>query len=205
MSVIYSLVLHMASSLVNATIFLINTLFDLYIMCVLLRFLLQIVRADFYNPICQFLIKITNPLLLPLRRVFKGIWRIDLAAIVLMLLLEVLKLSILMYGLQSVYPYWYGLLVLSVAYVFQQTTSLYFFVIIILAILSWVSPQSLTSPVGNLLRLLTEPLLRPVRRFIPVIGGFDLSPVVVLIGIQLINILFIQNLLTYGMWLTIRG
>ena len=195
----------MTSSLINAAVFLINTLFDLYIMTVLLRFLLQLVRADFYNPICQFLINITNPLLLPLRRLFKGFMGIDLASIVLMLLLELVKLSILFYGLQSINPYWHGLIILSIANIFQQTSSLYFFVIIILAILSWVSPHSLTNQIGNLLRLLTEPLLRPIRRLLPSISGFDLSPVVVLICIQLINILLIQNLLTYGMLLTIRG
>ena len=130
---------------------------------------------------------------------------IDLASIVLMLLLELVKLSILFYGLQSINPYWHGLIILSIANIFQQTSSLYFFVIIILAILSWVSPHSLTNQIGNLLRLLTEPLLRPIRRLLPSISGFDLSPVVVLICIQLINILLIQNLLTYGMLLTIRG
>lgn len=195
----------MTSSLINAAVFLINTVFDLYIMAVLLRFLLQLVRADFYNPICQFLISITNPLLLPLRRVFKGLMGIDVAAIILMLLLELIKFSILFYGLQSINPYWHGLIILSIANIFQQTTSLYLFVIIILAILSWVSPHSLTSQIGNLLRLLTEPLLRPIRRLLPSISGFDLSPLVVLICIQLINILFIQTLMAYGTLLTLRG
>lgn len=195
----------MGNSFLNAAIFLINTFFDLYVMAVLLRFLLQLVRANFYNPVCQFLITITNPLLLPLRRIFKGFMGIDIAAIILMLILELIKFSILLYGLQAANPYWHGLIVLSVAEIFQQTTSLYFFVIIALAILSWVSPHSLTNNIGNLLRLLTEPLLRPIRRILPTISGFDLSPVVVLISIQLINILFIQNLMTYGMWLTLRG
>ena len=90
----------------NAAVYLIDTVFSLYMLLVMLRFLLQVVRADFYNPICQFIVKATNPPLRPLRRVIPGVGGIDLASVILLLVLQVvaLKLSHLAVGLCSSFP-----------------------------------------------------------------------------------------------------
>lgn len=178
----------MSSGLADPFEFLIRTLADLYILAVMLRFLLQTVRADFYNPVSQFLIKITNPVLLPLRRIIPGAFGIDLAAIVLMLLLEMASF-LLIAALKGFGFSTYGLIVGSALNLTLLLLNVYFFAIIIQAILSWVAPYT-THPAAMLLHSLTEPILRPVRRFVPPISGIDLSPMVVLIGI-----LFVQRLL----------
>lgn len=175
------------SYLSNPLSFLINTLFDLYVLAVMLRFLFQLVRADFYNPVSQFLVKITSPLLIPLRRIIPGMGGVDVAAIVLMLLLELVKLIILSLitgnGLHA------GLLaILSVSALVDLAFNVFIFAILIQVILSWVNPQSY-NPVTGILYQLTEPVLRPARRLIPPLSGFDLSPLVAILALQVIKML----------------
>jgi len=162
--------------------YLIGTLIDLYITAVMLRLLLQWVRADFYNPVCQFLVLITNPLLIPLRRVIPSIGRLDTASIVLMLLLEVLGVwLVLQFSEISMGPS--TLLLYSAVKLLMTLLWTYFFLIIALVILSWVG-QRARHPIVPLIVQLTDPVLAPIRRVIPPLGGFDLTPVVALIAIR---------------------
>lgn len=167
----------------QAGAFLINTLFGMYILAVLLRFMLQLVRADFYNPVAQFLVVVTNPPLLPLRRIIPGLWGIDLASVVLLLALEGLEqylLSLLRgFGITTVV-----LLILVISQLVELALYVFLFTILARAILSWVAPYP-RNAVMHLLMSLTEPLLRPARRIIPPIAGLDLSPIAVLILLQL--------------------
>lgn len=176
----------------SAGIFLITTLFDLYIGAVLLRFLLQAVRADFYNPVSQFLVKITNPLLKPLRRIIPGLFGLDIAAIVLMLALTLLELSLvqLLAGMSANIV---GLLVYALAKLLSSVLDIYFYSILIQAVLSWVNPGT-HNPVVGLLHALNEPLLRPARNILPAMGGLDLSPLVVMIVLKLMTILLVAPL-----------
>ncbi len=167
----------------QAGMLLVNTLFGMYILAVLMRFLLQRVRADFYNPLAQFLVTVTNPPLLPLRRVIPGLWGIDWASVVLLLVLETVEQYLI--ALLRGYPLTaLTLAVLSMSQIADLTLYVLLFSILARAILSWIAPYP-RSPVAHLLTSLTEPLLRPARRIIPPIGGFDLSPVVVLILLEL--------------------
>ena len=172
---------------IRAGVFLVNTIFTLYILCVMLRFFLQWVKADFYNPLCQFLIKVTNPLLIPLRRIIPGWFGLDIAAIVLMIILELVNVILL--ALISGLPISGFIIVVMIVKLIRLMLNMYFFTILIRAIMSWVNPSP-HNPIYVVLIQLTEPLLRPIRRVIPIIGGFDLSPLVVLILLQLISILF---------------
>ncbi|MEJ2383370.1 MAG: YggT family protein [Xanthomonadales bacterium] len=171
----------------NALTFLITTLVDLYVTAVLLRLLLQWVRADFYNPVCQFLVRITNPVLAPLRRVIPSIGRIDTASIVLMLGLEVIATWIVVqfgpvdFGVPQIVVY-------SVVKLLGTLLWTWFFLIIAMVILSWVG-RGARHPVIPLVYQLTEPLLRPVRRVIPPIAGIDLAPLFVLVAIRFLLIL----------------
>ena len=171
----------------NAGAFLIQTLFGMYILAVMLRFLLQWVRADFYNPVSQFLVKVTNPPLRPLRRIIPGLFGLDLASVLLMVLLQVVMLLLLsvVTGM-AVTPL--GLFVLAVAQLLGLLLNVFFYGILIQAILSWVNP-GVYNPVTSLLHALNEPLLRPARRLLPPISGLDLSPVIVLIALQLLSYL----------------
>jgi len=180
----------------NAGVFLVQTLFGLYTGAVMLRFLLALVRADFYNPISQFLVKITNPTLRPLRRLIPSLGRIDLATLLLLLILQ--SAELLLVGAirgYSVAPL--GLLVLALTGLISLLLSIYFVTILVQVILSWVNPGSY-NPVIGLLYSLNEPILGRARRLLPPIGGFDLSPILVLIAMQLLEIILVAPLRDLG-------
>ncbi|MDX1432112.1 MAG: YggT family protein [Gammaproteobacteria bacterium] len=180
----------------NAATFLIGTLFFLYILIVMLRFLLQLVRADFYNPVSQFLVKATQPPLSVLRRIVPGLAGIDLSSVVLMLALKFIELW-LIFEILGRAPGVGGLLVLSIAELLALLINVFVFSILIQVIISWINPGSY-NPVMSLLHSLNEPLLAPARRIIPPISGLDLSPIAVLIGLQLVSILLVAPIRDMG-------
>ena len=162
------------STLIQILSFLINLFGSLYLSAILLRFLLQTARADFYNPISQLLVKLTNPLLLPLRRIIPGLWGIDLASLVLALLFHwlVMQLLILINGGPLVGPHL--MIVWSLIGITLNIITLYLFAGFVLFITSFVAPYS-RHPAIMLVQQLLEPLTAPVRRFIPPTGGLDFS------------------------------
>ena len=171
----------------TATIFLIQTVFGFYILAVMLRFLLQAVRADFYNPLVQFLVRITNPPLLPLRRIIPGYRGLDLAAIVLafaLQLVEVLLVTLLLGQAPGIG----GLLLLTVMELLKLLINIYLWGIIIQVVLSWINPDP-RHPAARVLVQLTAPLLRPARRMLPPISGVDLSPMLVVVALIFISLL----------------
>jgi len=176
----------------NPIEFLINTLFGLYILLVMLRFLLAVVRADFYNPVSQFIVKATDPPLKPLRRILPSVGKLDTSTVFLMLALQILSftlIALLRGGSFSIG----ALLILSVAELFSLFLNVLLFSILIQVIISWINPGTY-NPAVSLLYSLTEPVLRPCRRLIPPISGMDLSPLVALIAIQLIKLLLLPPL-----------
>ena len=182
----------MNSYFANPLEFLISTLFSLYILAVMLRFLLGMVRADFYNPISQFLVKITNPLLVPLRKIIPGAGKIDVAAIILMLVLQLIMLAIIV-ALRGVTPPLLTLLLAAIGELVILAINIFLFAIIVQVIISWVNPGSY-NPVNGLLNSLTSPVMRPIQRLLPPMSGIDLSPLFALIGLQVLKML-IQPLL----------
>ena len=171
----------------NAISYLVGTLIDLYIAAVLLRLLLQWVRADFYNPVSQFLVKVTNPVIVPLRRVIPSIRRLDTASVVLMLVLEFF--SVWIASRISSSPLAPEQLVLfSLVKLLATLLMTYFFLIIASVILSWIGAQ-MRHPVIPLVYQLSEPVLRPFRKIIPPIAGIDLSPLFALIAIRFLLLL----------------
>ncbi len=179
-------------------VFLVDMLLGLYILAVLLRFLFQVVRADFYNSFSQALVTITNPTLTPLRRMIPGLYGIDVAAIVLLLILQCLK-NFIIWLIQGVQPKIMGLVVVSAADLLQLTLWVFIIAIFIRVILSWVSPYAAhQNPEVGLLNNLTDPLMRPARQVIPPMGGLDLSPIAVFILLYLTIILIVKPLLAFG-------
>ena len=171
----------------GALIYLISTLTDLYVAAILLRLLLQWVRADFYNPLSQFLVKVTNPVLVPARRIIPSIGKLDTASVVVMLLLELAQLVVINLLAQSDYGFQFLLL-----FAFQKllvTLLVTYFVLIIARVLvSWIANQS-RHPLIPLIYQLTEPVLRPISRLLPPIGGIDLSPLIALIALRFLLLL----------------
>ena len=181
----------------NAGEYLITLIFTLYILAVLLRFLLQSIRADFYNPISQFLVAVTNPVLRPLRRRIPGYGGVDLPSILLLVVLQGTDLCLVALLKTGAIPAISGLLVLIVAHLLKMIIYIYVVVIIIQAISSWINPGAY-SPITVLMYQLSEPLVRPIRRIIPPAGGIDWSPFIALIALQLALILIIAPLQDLG-------
>lgn len=171
----------------RALTYLVSTLVDLYVVAVLLRLMLQWVRADFYNPLCQFLVKVTNPPLIPLRRAIPSIGRLDTASVVLATLLETAGL-VLISLINGIAINWPQLLLLAVTKLLMAVLWLYFFLILAMVILSWVGGR-VRHPIISLVYQLTEPVLLPFRRIIPPIGGLDLSALFALITIRFLILL----------------
>jgi len=167
-------------------IYVIRTLGSLYLMLVVLRFLFQLVRADFYNPISQFVAKATNPLLMPLRRLIPGLMGMDLAAVVLALAIQWLLIQLILVlsvgglanPLQAIA--WSAVNLISV------TLSIYFWGLIISIIASWVAPFS-QNPALVLIRQLVAPLMAPFQKLIPPIGGIDITPIFAFMVLNILN------------------
>lgn len=167
--------------------YLIQTLLTLALLAVVLRFLLQLVRADFYNPISQFLARLTNPLVLPLRRVVPSLGGLDLSSLLLALVLQMAAIVALL-ALNGVGPPNIGLLLVwSVLGVLGLMVNIYFFALLAMIILSWIAPAS-RHPALLLLFQLTEPVMAPFRKMLPNMGGLDFSPILVFILINIIQI-----------------
>lgn len=168
----------------NALVFLFKTLSDLYILAFLLRLMLQWTRADFYNPLSQVVVRVTNPLVRPLRRMVPAIGKMDTATLLALLGLECAATWVLL-QLYGVAPAPFDLLRLSALRVVSLTLWFYSVGLLIYVIMSWVGPRAY-SPAGAMLADLLEPILRPARRMLPAIAGLDLSPMLILILIQAI-------------------
>lgn len=168
-------------------IYLVQTFLTLYLLAMLLRFLLQLVKADFYNPISQFLVKITNPLVIPMRRILPGYGGIDLASLLLSVLLQLAGIVALLLVNGLGLPNIALLLLWSVLGVVGLLVNIYFFALLGMIILSWVAPGS-RHPAIYLLYQITEPVMAPFRQALPPMGGMDFSPILVFILINVIQI-----------------
>ncbi len=171
----------------GALIYLISTLTDLYVTAILLRLLLQWVKADFYNPLSQFLVKITNPVLVPARRLIPSIGRLDTASVVVMLLLELLQLVLINLLGKTEFGFQF-LFLFAVQKLLIALLLTYFVLIIARVIVSWVASQS-RHPLIPLIHQLTEPVLRPISKLLPPMGGVDLSPLFALIALRALLLL----------------
>ncbi len=181
----------------QAGLYLIQLVFGFYILLVLLRLLFQLVRASFYNPLSQFIVKLTQPPLQFLRRFIPGLFGIDMAAVVLLLVLQILEIYVIAW-FQGASPGASGVVVLAIAQLIEFTVYVFIVAILVRIILSWVNPYGGRHPVSDLLYSLTEPLLAPARRLIPPISGLDLSPIAVFVLLQLTLILIVRPLRDFG-------
>ncbi|MCK5697986.1 MAG: YggT family protein [Gammaproteobacteria bacterium] len=178
----------MDNFLVNAGSYLISTIIGLYIIVVLLRFLLQVVRADFYNPLSQFIVKATNPILIPLRKIIPGLFGIDIASLVLAYLLQLIENGLLFavkgISINPIFLLWY-----SIGSLLTLVLYFYLFAILIYVIVSWVSPGTY-NPATAIIHQIIEPIMRPARKLLPPYSGMDLSPLLVIVALNIL-IMFI--------------
>ena len=167
---------------------LVRTLFYFILLAIVLRFLLQCVRADFYNPISQFLVKVTNPGLKPLRRIIPGVGGIDFSSVVLALLLQIAATTALALLHGYAIPNPLSMLIWGSLGLVGLVINIYFVAILVSIVLSWVNPGAY-NPITLLLHQLTEPVMAPFRKLVPAIGGLDISPIFVFIAINILKII----------------
>ena len=181
----------------DAAIFVIQTLGSLYLLIVLLRFILQLVRANFYNPLCQFAVKATQPLLKPLRRVIPSMFGLDMSSLVLALIVQMALVAVILllsgYSVDVLFLAPWALIG-----IFALFLKILFWAMIISVILSWVAPGS-HNPGAELVQQITEPVLAPFRRIIPNLGGLDISPIFAFIALQLLQSWLIPCLAYYAL------
>lgn len=173
-------------------IFLIDSVLSLYILAVVLRFLLQWVKADFHNPFCQALVMITHPPLRLLRRFVPPMGKIDSSSIVLALFLQ-MTINLSIWLLKGVSPHFFTLLILSCAHLIGLTLNIFIFAIFAQALLTWFNPNSYDLALV-LLANLTEPVLNACRKIIPDLNGLDFSPLAAIILLQLTKMLLLPPL-----------
>jgi YggT family protein len=166
----------------QALYFIIKTLAQLYLLLLLLRFWLPIMRADFRNPIAQGILRITSPLVIPVRRIVPPIGRLDTSTIMVAYVLEFLLVLVLL-AIRGLTVNTLPIAITAVLELAILSFNLFFFVILLKVILSWVASQNY-NPMTALLNTMAEPLLRPFRRIIPPIGGFDISPIFAIIMLK---------------------
>jgi len=182
----------------DALTFIVKTLLELYIITFFLRFILQWVRADFRNPISQFLVRLTNPLVIPIRRLIPSIGGLDTATISIILLLE-LTLTIVLINLTCMgEPHFIQIIGLTLLRIVYLMLRIYLFIILIYVVMSWISPGTY-NPAASLLASIATPVLKPLRRLIPPIAGLDLSALFALIAIQALTMLLPIGRLISGM------
>ena len=186
----------MPTSVFNAMIYIVNAFTSLYLLFLLLRFWLPIIRADFRNPIAQGIFRLTSPLIAPLRRLLPSIGKIDTASIFISLIFQFLTILLLLYisgrSFNSL-----QILSSSIIRLIMLSINIFTFAIFIRVLMSWLSPPGYYNPITSIAISLSEPLLRPLKKVIPILGGMDLTPVFAIIFLVTINIL-ISGLLPVG-------
>lgn len=178
----------MNQAISGAGYFIIQAVLTLFCLAALLRFIIQAVRADFYNPICQAIVKVTDPVLKPIRVAIPSAGGLDLAALLVALALQVLLLMVLYGGIPVVTA-----LVVAPFRLLMLVFDIYFWSLLIVVILSWVSPGN-RHPGAMLLYQITEPLLTPFRRLIPPVGGLDFSILVVFLLLMVVREFLVPGL-----------
>jgi YggT family protein len=170
-----------------ALVFVVHTLLTLVVVAFLLRVLMPLVRADFRNPVGRAVLQVTDPLVRPLRRLVKAPGRVDPASVAALLLVQLAGTALvrLIAGRDLAPGRW---LLEAGRDLLQTTLQFYFIAVLLVALVSWLGPGG-RNPVTNVLERLCQPLLGPVRRVIPPIGGLDFSALFVLIALQALTIL----------------
>ena len=180
----------------NTLTFLLSTVIELYTMVLLLRIWMQWAHCDFYNPFSQFVVKVTQPIIGPLRRVIPAMGPIDSASLLVAYILSFIKAIVLPIIWIA------GLLILL-----KTIGLLIFWVLLVMAIMSWVSQGR--SPIEYVLIQLADPLLRPIRRLLPAMGGIDFSPMILVLLLYVINMGVAEvlqatgNMLLPGLWMAL--
>lgn len=185
----------MTDNFANAGIFLIQTFASLYIILILLRFLMQASRVNFYNPICQAIVKLTDPPIKPLKRLLPAFRGVDFASLVVALFAQIIAVCLIQM-LRGYVPFHPTYIAWSMVGLASTILDIYFFSLIVMVIASWIAPQA-NHPAMELVMQLTEPLCAPARKLLPPMGGLDFSIILIFVAITLIDTYLVVKPLAY--------
>lgn len=184
----------MSDTIRSALIFLIDTIFNLYLFLLVVRLILVWVRADYFNPFTQFILRFTDIVVKPIRKIIPNIKNIETASVILVLVIETIKfllVAMISFGM----PSFLGIPVLAIADSIALVLQTFTYAIFLQVILSFVQPNS---PMMAVVTRFNSPIMRPLHQLIPPIGGFDITPIPALIGLQLLNIILVAPLMSLG-------
>jgi YggT family protein len=187
----------MSNPLNQAGFFLIQVLFYFVMLLFILRILFKLLHVNPYNPVSIFVFKLTQPVIQPLRSIIPKQGNFDFAALLPLFVLEILKILLTVWVAGGAFANYWPIFIWGLGDILTQLINLYFYAIIVYAILSWVAPHSRNAMV-EILDGLCTPILAPIRRVIPLLAGMDLSPLVAIIVLQLMNILLANPLSDMG-------
>ncbi|MBJ9977327.1 YggT family protein [Pseudomonas sp. S75] len=185
------------NALSDAAIFVVQSLVSLYLVIVLLRFVLQLVKANFYNPLSQFAVRATQPLLKPIRRIVPSIAGLDTSSLLLAIVIQALLMAfvlMLKYGTFGDLPH---LLIWAILGVTSLFLKIFWVAMIVMVIVSWIAPNS-HNPAAELAYQISEPVLAPFRRLLPNMGGLDISPIFAFLAIQVVQSFLMPQLAAYA-------
>lgn len=184
----------MPTPILSALVFLLNSLFDIYLFILIVRLVLAWVGANYFDPITQFIIRLTDPIIKPLRRRIPNVQRLEISTLLVIILLELCKFSLLALIEAGQFNI-AGIILLALGDTCKLVIQTFFYAVILQVILSWVQPNSNAS---YLLMQFTSPIMRPLHRIIPPVGGFDITPIPALLVLQLLQIILVTPLLSAG-------
>ena len=177
----------MTDSIITSIEFVLNVLVGLYLLLLILRLVLPLVRASFHNPLAQGVLKATSPLVIPVRRLLPPIGRVDTATVIVAFGIQYLLIWLLG-AIKGDYSSIAEIALMSIFALVSQTLKLFMYAIFIRIILSWVAPGSY-NPAIEIITSITDPVMRPFRRIIPPMGGFDISPIFAILALGVAMIL----------------
>jgi YggT family protein len=182
------------SSIQNGFLFLINSVVNLYLFVLMLRLLLVYIGANYLDSLTQFVTRLTDLIVKPLRRLIPNVKRVELSTLVLMIVIELVKFYMI-FLFMLINPNIIGLFILTIGDLLKIALDTFFYAIIAQVILSWIQPYS---SINRVLIQITAPIMRPIQRIIPPISGIDISPIVAIIGLQFLNFVLAQSLIALG-------
>lgn len=185
----------MPNAIHAAWLFLINAIFDFYIFILMARLIMVFTGINYFNPVVQFIVKLTQFIVNPLRRLIPNVGRLELASLVLILVIEAIKfllVSLVTVGVPSLF----GIILLVIGDTLGMLINFFFYAILLQVILSWIQPDS---PMNGMLNQIISPIMRPIQRLVPTVGGFDISPIPALLLLHLLTILLVSPLMVMGM------
>lgn len=185
----------MTETLRAALVFLTQTIFDLYLFVLIVRLVLTWVGAEYSHPVTILIARLTSFIIKPLRKFIPNIGKLETATVICILLVDMIKflfISELSFG----FPNLIGLFIISLADSLRLLLQTFTYAILIQAIMSWIQPGS---QMNSLLYQFTSPIMRPLQRYIPLVGGMDITPIPAIIILQLIAIILVKPLIAIGM------